>query len=132
MDNAQSQLWFVTGEIDDYFRRLGCAGYQPGYQNWHVAALVLLALKHRDPFEQQSFELAVRDSISDWMWDHTNGLPARVMRLITSLNVSARDLERYTGDIALRRSFRDGTNERQGWEHFSMQLSDAMTKKLAA
>lgn len=132
MDDAQNRLWFVTGEIDDYFRRLGCAGYQPGYQNWHVAALLLLAITHRNDTYRHHFETSVRGLISDWMWEQTNGLPARVIALIGSMTVTDRDLAHYTADIATRRSFRYGSNEREGWTIFLMRYQDATTEQLAA
>lgn len=61
-------LWYATTQIDEYFRLLGGSGCYSGYCDWHVPALLTLALDHhindQSLTDQHHFEQSIKNLLA--------------------------------------------------------------------
>lgn len=80
----QQILWNACSETEDYFSRLGGSGRYPGFNEYHIPALVLiLALEKIEP--NGSPNDALRRLLPERMWNETDGLPCRVSKTLNKL-----------------------------------------------
>jgi hypothetical protein len=83
-----NSLWKITGEVDDYFRRLGGAGCYLGFADWHVPALVLLLLSGVDPGTKEFLQSEESSLIDPTLWRSTDNLPIRTKERLCDLKLS--------------------------------------------
>lgn len=94
------QLWMLTGEADEYFRKLGGSGRYPGFAEWHVPALILLLLSGVDPRQGGFLESQDSHEISARLWRETDGLPRSLAVKLDGVVIAQETFEQY-----LKRSF---------------------------
>lgn len=116
--NRALQLWIATGNIDDYFRRLGGAGRYPSYRDWHAPALMVLAVDQLLSDEKRSYERSVVDMISPRMWFETDNRPQEAMALVTKINPSREDLNPLINETSEAIFRKLSLDEQDGWNRF--------------
>ena len=116
--SMEAKLWQVTAEVDDYFRRLGGSGCYPGYCDWHVPALVLLAIDQLVMTDEKQYEFAVRNLISHSMWEKTGGLPTRAINLINVGEFTSDSMAWYVDYVSARYPMKYSSREKDGWKNF--------------
>ena len=121
-ERRRSRLWYATADIDDYFRRLGGSGCYSGYWDWHVPALMTLALdhhvSHQNQADQRHFEYAIKNLISHRMWEETDGLPQRALALVAKHDPTPDDIEWFTHQVTERYPMAYGRHEKDDWKRF--------------
>jgi len=124
-DKRRARLWYATADVDDYFRRLGGSGCYPGYCDWHVPALMTLVLDHymchQSQVDERRFEYSVKSLISHRMWEQTDGLPHRTIKLVNELEPTPEDTVWFTDRVTERYPMAYSSYEREGWTDFLEQ-----------
>jgi hypothetical protein len=112
------RLFTATGDIDDYFRRLGGAGRYSGYRDWHSPALIIIAIDQILSHEILDYERDVTDLISPRMWFKTDDIPHEAMGLVTKINPSHEEVDAFINEITEAISRKFGVDEQEGWNKF--------------
>ncbi len=124
-DKRRARLWYATADVDDYFRRLGGSGCYPGYCDWHVPALMTLVLDHymchQSQVDERRFEYSVKSLISHRMWEQTDGLPHRAVKLVNEHEPTPEDTVWFTDHVTERYPMAYSSYEREGWADFLEQ-----------
>lgn len=132
-DKRRARLWYATVDIDDYFRRLGGSGCYPGYCDWHVPALMTLALdhhvSHQNQADQRHFEYAIKNLISHRMWEETDGLPKRAVELVIKLEPKPEDTEWFIDHVTDRYPMAYSSHEKEGWAEFLKQRESRLKEQ---
>ncbi len=126
MDSAdekrRAKLWYATTQIDEYFRLLGGSGCYPGYCDWHVPALLTLALDHdindQSLTDSYHFEQSIKKLISHLMWEQTDGLPQRAVELVNKIKPVPDDVDWFTARVTDRYPMAYSSHEKEGWADF--------------
>lgn len=126
MDSANekrsAKLWYATTQIDEYFRLLGGSGCYSGYCDWHVPALLTLALDHdindQSLTDSYHFEQSIKKLISHLMWEQTDGLPQRAVELINKIKPVPDDVDWFTARVTDRYPMAYSSHEKEGWADF--------------
>ena len=121
-EKRRAKLWYATTQIDEYFRLLGGSGCYPGYCDWHVPALLTLALDHdindQSLTDSYHFEQSIKKLISHLMWEQTDGLPQRAVELINKIKPVPDDVDWFTARVTDRYPMAYSSHEKEGWADF--------------
>lgn len=126
MDSAnekrRAKLWYATTQLDEYFRLLGGSGCYLGYCDWHVPALLTLALDHdindQSLTDSYHFEQSIKKLISHLMWEQTDGLPQRAIELVNKIKPVPDDVDWFTARVTDRYPMAYSSHEKEGWADF--------------
>jgi hypothetical protein len=99
------------------------AGCYPGYRDWHVPALIVLAVEQLLFDEKRSYKQSVVDMISPRMWFETDNRPQEAMVLVTKINPSGEDVNAFINETTEAISRKLSLDEEDGWNRF-MTLRD--------
>ena len=58
-----SQLFRISYDVEDYFRRLGGSGRYSGYEDWHSYAFIILLSKNFYPSEEHRYDHQLQDFV---------------------------------------------------------------------
>ncbi len=94
------KLWSLTGEVNEYFRKLGGSGCYPGFADWHVLGLVLLLVSGLDPSEADFFDSRESHTLPLGLWRETDGLPISIAEKLKGTVITQKAFEE-----SLKRSF---------------------------
>ena len=121
-EKRRAKLWYATTQIDEYFRLLGGSGCYSGYCDWHVPALLTLALDHdindQSLTDSYHFEQSIKKLISHLMWEQTDGLPQRAVELINKIKPVPDDVDWFTARVTDRYPMAYSSHEKEGWADF--------------
>jgi hypothetical protein len=121
-EKRRAKLWYATTQIDEYFRLLGGSGCYSGYCDWHVPALLTLALDHdindQSLTDSYLFEQSIKKLISHLMWEQTDGLPQRAVELINKIKPVPDDVDWFTARVTDRYPMAYSSHEKEGWADF--------------
>jgi len=124
-EKRRAKLWHATTQIDEYFRLLGGSGCYPGYYDWHVPALLTLALDHdindQSLTDQHHFEQSIKKLISHLMWEQTDGLPQRAVEIVKKIKPLPDDVDWFTARVTDRYPMTHSSHEKEGWADFLEQ-----------
>lgn len=121
-EKRRAKLWYATTQIDEYFRLLGGSGCYSGYCDWHVPALLTLALDHdindQSLTDSYLFEQSIKKLISHLMWEQTDGLPQRAVELVNKIKPVPDDVDWFTARVTDRYPMAYSSHEKEGWADF--------------
>ena len=121
-EKRRAKLWYATTQIDEYFRLLGGSGCYSGYCDWHVPALLTLALDHdindQSLTDSYHFEQSIKKLISHLMWEQTDGLPQRAVELVNKIKPVPDDVDWFTARVTDRYPMAYSSHEKEGWADF--------------
>jgi|GEM_PF-2931225 len=117
-ETRRAKLWFATTQIDEYFRRLGGSGCYPGYCDWHVPALLTLALDQNISGRVHHQEQSVKELISPHMLEKTDGLPQTAVDLVAKLEPTSEDIEWFITRVTDHYPMTYCSHEIVGWAEF--------------
>ncbi len=121
-EKRRAKLWYATTQIDEYFRLLGGSGCYSGYCDWHVPALLTLALDHdindQSLTDSYHFEHSIKKLISHLMWEQTDGLPKRAVDLVNKIKPVPDDVDWFTARVTDRYPMAYSSHEKEGWADF--------------
>lgn len=117
-DRRRSQLWYSTLQVDEYFRMLGGSGCYPGYADWHVPALMTVAMDDYCSNSKLSYEHMVKRLISHRMWEQTDRLPTRALDLIVKTQSMEEDISWFISSVTERYPMSYRPYEKEEWLAF--------------
>lgn len=117
------QLWMLTGEADEYFRKLGGSGRYSGFAEWHVPALILLLLSGVDPSQDGFFDSQDSYEISARLWRETDGLPRSLAIKLDGVVIDQETFEQYLKRSFMHLSSVSTADELLEWSRFLGQNS---------
>lgn len=115
------KLWYATTQIDEYFRLLGGSGCYQGYCDWHVPALLTLALDQYSGNQEESYERLIKQLISFQMWEQTDGLPQRALELIAKIETLPEDIDWFMNRVSEHYPMSYSSHKKVGWADFIAQ-----------
>lgn len=127
-DRRGSQLWYSTMQVDEYFRMLGGSGCYPGYADWHVPALMIVALDDYCGTSKFSYEHTIKRLISHRMWEQMDQLPARAMELIVKTQPRQEDISGFISLVTERYPMSYTPYEKEEWLAFLEQRKQLQGK----
>lgn len=130
-DSGIYRLWSLTGEADDYFRRLGGAGCYSGYADWHPPALVILLLCGADPTKDDFMRSREACLLPRAMWESTDELPKLMQSRLKNFKLDSRTLDEYLRKITKNICEHNRIDDLLGWSKFLTESKFLMRNVLS-
>ena len=117
-EKRRADLWYATSHADEYFRLLGGSGCYTGYCDWHVPALLTLAMDEFVGNLPLTYEQAVKYLIDHQMWTQTDRLPAKALERVAKYEPTPEDIDWFIARVTERYPMTYSRYEKEEWLRF--------------